>query len=323
MCKIKLDITSLELSKLLNISDRTLRSWISEKKKMSYVALLHLVGITGTPLPEKIEILRWSDHAKSAGQRGGATTYAEHGAMGNEANRKAGWIAWWEREGKNKDQKIFQKKSIIIPPKDVLLAEFVGIMVGDGNINAYAICITLDSVADCEYVPYVKDLLKKLFGIEPKLYYHKSDRAVAVVVASKNLVEFCLSIGLKYGNKIKQNLDIPDWIKENSDFGVACVRGLVDTDGCFFNHAYKVNGKTYTYPKIAFTSKSPLLLGSVSRILIKLGFCVRMTKDGNDIRIESQKSVLKYIELIGSSNPKFNNKVNFGDVAERSIVHLC
>lgn len=311
------------MGKVLCLHDRTLRDWANEKNRISHNFLLILSKTSDIPIPQNIKILKWSEHAREAGIKGGVSHYKKYGRIGDENKRRNAWSAWLEKEGKNKGHKIYERKNISIPSKDVLLAEFVGIMMGDGNINEYVVQVSLDSVADAEYILFVRKLIKNLFSIDSNLNHHKTDRAVDVVMRSKNLVEFCLSIGLKKGNKIKQNFDIPDWIKDNEEFSLACVRGLVDTDGCFFNHAYKVNGKEYTYPKIAFTSKSPLLLDSVSKILIKFGFYVRMTKDGNDIRIESKKDVLKYIEIIGSSNPKFDNKVNFGDVAERSNVHLC
>lgn len=289
---------------------------------MSHEGVLLLSESSGTPIPENMEILKWSDHARKAGKIGGEIHYAKYGRVGDESKRKEKWKEWWDGEGKYKNQNILQRKSITTPEKNLLLAEFVGIMMGDGNINDYSIRVTLDSVADDKYILFVIALMEQLFGVIPKLYQDKNSRAVDLVIARKNLVEFCLSIGLKKGDKLRQGLDIPDWVKENKSFSLVCIRGLVDTDGCFFNHVYKVNGKEYNYAKIAFTSKSPQLLNSVSEILIKLGIYVRMTKDGNDLRLESQKDVIKYIELIGTSNPKFDERVKFGNVAEPGRLRI-
>lgn len=322
-CKEKLNLTWIEFGKVLGLNARTIRYWSIEKKRMSHSSFLILSKIPGISIPDNIEILKWSDHARKAGIKGGVSHYEKYGCIGNEDKRKAAWSAWWEKKGKYKGHKIYERKVIDIPEKDVLLAEFGGIAMGDGGMTNQSLTITLDSKADIDYIPYVISLINNLFGVMPRLYKRKKQRAVDIIVSSRNLVEFCISIGLKKGDKIKQNLDIPDWIKSNGSYSLACIRGLVDTDGCFFSHAYKVNGKEYTYPKIAFTSKSPLLLDTVSKILIKLEFYVRMTKDGNDIRIENQNDVVKYIEMIGSSNPKFNIKVKFGDVIERSNMHLC
>ncbi|HEY9583518.1 MAG TPA: LAGLIDADG family homing endonuclease [Candidatus Paceibacterota bacterium] len=315
-CKSRLDITWTALSHKLNINSRSLRNWSKEEKRMAYDSAVKLSEISGVNLPKNIKILKWSDHLKNISVKGGNAHYYKYGKVSDESLRKKSWQEWWEKEGKFKNIKILQRKEIRIPTRDAQLAEFVGIMIGDGNITDYAITITLDTLADKEYILYVKNLLKKLFGINPKIYNLKKYRATNITIQRKNLTEFCGTLGLGVGDKIRQNLDIPNWIKENSDFYIACIRGLFDTDGCVFNHSYKVNGKRYNYIKIALTNKCTLVLLSVKRFLINLGFYVRITKDGNDIRIEKKEDVKKYMEIVGTSNQKFKNKIIQGDVSE-------
>jgi len=50
-------------------------------------------------------------------------------------------------------------------------------------------------------------------------------------------------IGLVLGNKVKQQIDIPEWIKSNNNFSLACVRGIIDTDGCFYTNSHYINSK--------------------------------------------------------------------------------
>lgn len=308
-CKLRLGCTWTSLANILNISPRTLQNWSKEKKKMSYDSAVILSKKSSIDLPEKIKIMKWSDHLKNISIKGGKARYSKYGMVSDEDIRKKAWEDWWETKGKYDDNKIFKRKLITTPSKSVLLAEFVGIMIGDGSINNYTVRVTLDSLVDKDYIPYIVLLVKQLFNIDTKIYKHKKFRATDIIIQSRNLVEFCNSIGLKIGNKIKQNTDIPDWIKENTEFSIACVRGLVDTDGCFFNHSYNVNGKRYSYTKIAFTNRCLLVLQSVKIILINLGFRVRITKDGDDLRIENQKDVVKYMKVIGTSNPKFKTKL--------------
>lgn len=315
-CKFDLRITWTALAEILKINCRTLHDWSKEKKKMSYDSAVFLSEKTGILLPRKIKIIKWSDHLKRISIKGGKAHYKRYGRIGNEMTRQKAWQIWWNEKGKYRNFKILQRRGIRIPIKDIFLAEFVGIVIGDGNISDYAVRITLDSLADKEYISYVSSLIKRLFNVNPKIFKHKKYRAVDIVVHRKNLVEYCVKLGLNIGDKIRQNLDIPNWIKENKNFSIACVRGLVDTDGCFFNHSYKSNGKNYHYTKIAFTNRNKILIESVKKILMNLGFHVRITKDGNDIRIENQEDVLRYMDIVGTSNPKFMNKIIQGNVSE-------
>lgn len=145
--------------------------------------------------------------------------------------------------------------------------------------------------------------IKELFNISPKIYKKKGSLAIDIVAHRKNLVEFCNSIGLVIGNKLKQGLDIPQWIKDNKEYSIACVRGLVDTDGSVFAHKYKTNGKEYSYKKVSFTSMSTSLLHSVLSILKEFGIRSRIHKN-RDIRIESVADVKKYFCIFNTSNPK-------------------
>jgi hypothetical protein len=309
LCKSKLNMNQINLSRFIGVSQKTLYTWILEKKKMSHSAVLLLSKEAGIPTPTDIKVIKWVDHLKRAGTIGGQMKYKKYGFVSDEKRRKSAWRSWWNSVGKDKQNSIFNRVGIRIPPRDKRLAEFVGIMIGDGNVGEYAIRVTLDALSDKNYITYVKNMVSEIFGIKVKLYKHKKFRAIDVVVQSRNVVEFCIGIGLKQGNKIKNNIDIPDWIKASEALSIACVRGLVDTDGCVFKHTYTVNKKKYSYNKIAFTNKNKLVLLSVYNILIKLGFCVRITKDGNDVRIENKNDVYRYLKIIGTSNVKFLKKI--------------
>jgi len=140
---------------------------------------------------------------------------------------------------------------IKLPRKSKLLAEFIGILLGDVHISNYYISIILSS-AEVEYREYIKRLIHNLFGITPVLFRHKDKKAVSIIVNSKSLVEFCERVGFEKGNKVTHQVDIPKWIKEDKNFARECIRGLVDTDGCFFNHSYIVGGKRYSYLEDCF-----------------------------------------------------------------------
>ena len=125
------------------------------------------------------------------------------------------------------------------------------------------------------------------------------------------------------GNKVVHQVDIPEWIKNNKAFSRECIRGLFDTDGCFFVHNYVSKGRKYSYLKIAFTSASLPLLSSVAKTLINFGFNVRITKNHKDVRIEDSKYVLKYIREIGSHNQKHLDKIKKWKVAGAVNGTVC
>lgn len=322
-CKSKLCMTWIDFAKLIGVNCRTLRDWSKEKKKMPYDVALWLAKDNEVILPKKVKIMRWSDHLKAISKRGGIAHHNKYGRIGNKTDRERAWRKWWDNKGKYKKIAIFERKEINIPTKDARLAEFVGIMIGDGCISDYALRITLDTLVDKDYISYVVKLLKYLFNVDPTIFVHTDSRATDIIIQRKNLIDFCINIGLNIGHKIRQNIDVPVWVKSDNEFSIACVRGLFDTDGCIFNHRYIVHKREYNYTKIAFTNKCPLVIKFVKDILLKLGFCVRISKNGNDVRIESKKDVQRYVDIIGTSNPKFLDKITKGDVLERSNKHLC
>jgi intein/homing endonuclease len=139
--------------------------------------------------------------------------------------------------------------------------------------------------------------------------YHDAKNSVNDIVISRTeLVKFLVSLGLPIGNKVKQKIDIPIWIRRSKDFLVACIRGLIDTDGCVFVHSYKIKNKIYQYKKLAFSNRSKPLIKTVYDSLKKFGFSARITKYDKDIRIESRNDIKKYFKIFGSHNPKHLKK---------------
>lgn len=306
-----LGLTGSALAKKLHISQRTLADWTREKITISQVSAQVISKLANLRIPQNHSIIDWRIRFQKAGKIGGKNKFNMYGSIGgDEIYRKEKWQEWWNNIGQyKKNPKGFQSiLKIRIPQKDENLAEFVGIMLGDGGIAPYHVTVTLSN-QEIDYIFYVKKLVNKLFGVSPKIYKRKKAEAVDLVTQRKQLVNFCQQIGLVLGNKVRQQVDMPSWIKESETFSKACIRGLVDTDGCFFFHKYIVGGKIYSYLKIAFTSASKPLILSFTKSLIVLGFDVRISKNGKDVRIEDQRYVSKYIQEIGSHNSKHLQKI--------------
>lgn len=223
---------------------------------------------------------------------------------GDPEKRKAAWRKWWQEKGRFQNHSILQVRPIREPEFSVNLAEMVGILLGDGGISKYQVVVTLNAVTDKEFIVYVAKLFKKLFGVAASIHQVRGTLAMNIVVSRTNLVKFCVEkLGLKIGNKVRQQVDIPDWIKGNKKFEIACVRGLVDTDGSIFTHRYKSNGKYYSYKKFDYTSVSRPLLRSAYEILKSNGLHPRPYR-GKSLRIDSIADMKKYFEIFGTSNPK-------------------
>lgn len=293
-----------EAAKICACSERTIRDWRREKFSMDYDCLLKICKATNSLMPQNITLRDKYEHCSRAGLLAGKVVMEKYGRVGGDPeHRKQKWYEWWENEGQYNPDSITKPKPITTPRKSVQLAEFCGIMLGDGGMSDLQATVSLNRVDDAEYVTYVCNLLKKLFDIEPALYPSNKDLSIAIVISRAELVRFCQKLGLVTGNKIKQQIDIPRWIKKNPKYQIACMRGLVDTDGSVFTHKYKVAGKWYQYKKLSYCSRSEPLLKSAHAILAANNITSRFTT-GFEIRIDSKASMQKYFEIISSHNPK-------------------
>lgn len=134
--------------------------------------------------------------------------------------------------------------TFLFPEKSVRLEEFVGIVLGDGGLTKSQLHITLNSKADSDYVGYVTSLIEELFGFRPGLHKRRTSNAVVIVVTGVNFVDFLERIGLRVGNRVKQQVGVPVWVRSNRQFSKYCLRGLMDTDGGLFNHQYFCSRET-------------------------------------------------------------------------------
>ncbi|MBS3172356.1 hypothetical protein J4438_02135 [Candidatus Woesearchaeota archaeon] len=217
---------------------------------------------------------------------------------------------------------INNEKVIKIPDKNERLAEFVGIMLGDGNITKYkskinnncdySICIAGNYEKDFDYLTvYVSNLIIELFNTKPPFYRQKNTNGMKIYVRSKRLVLFLESIGLVPGHKKRNNVKIPDWIFSKKEFMTACLRGLIDTDGCVCPLPKK------DYPCIWFKSAIPNLRESFDKLVSELGIIMTnwtIKKNTPQIYIYRKEMVIKYIQEIGFSNLKHKQKLNKFDL---------
>lgn len=183
------------------------------------------------------------------------------------------------------------------------LAEFVGIMLGDGGITNQQVSVWLNPYQERDYALFVANLMERLFGILPSIHCYPERSKLLVLASSVHLVRALEQFGLPSGNKLAAGVAVPDWIFADAELMRGCVRGLMDTDGCVFEHSYRVNGKPYSYVKLAFSSHSPHLLCDMQRMLQALGFHPG-TPRADYIWLSRDKEVVAYHEeLVGTHNP--------------------
>ncbi|MEK7567743.1 MAG: LAGLIDADG family homing endonuclease [Patescibacteria group bacterium] len=200
------------------------------------------------------------------------------------------------------------RKIVSLPKHSIRFAEFIGLMMGDGGINnLWQANITLNAIKDSDYAVYVSKLCYDLFGVFPAVRKRKNKQALVISLASTTIIDFLVSSGLPRGNKIKAGLKIPKWILANKSYRIACVRGLMDTDGCLFIHNHRVSGKVYKNIGLCFTSYSVELIIQVVGIFEEFGIPAHINGKGRNIYLYRAESVSKYLKIFGTSNKRISS----------------
>lgn len=298
--------TTDDLASRAGVHPRTLRDWKREKFSMSLEAANKLIHFSEASFPDIAVVREPFWYVDKAARNGWRVTKNKYGRIPvNETSRKKGWRTWWEAEGRHKKNSNFLPVPIRRPKKSPALSELVGILIGDGGLSPRQVTVTLHVDDDAEYAVHVASLIESLFDVVPSVYKDVGGASVQRIVVSRTeLVVFCKErLGLKVGNKLKQGLDIPEWVLSRDSFKIGCLRGLIDTDGCIFNECHSVKSKKYCYPRLSFVSASPSLCRSVFTIFSDLN--LHPTYRGKrKVQIEDYQKILDYFSLVGTNNPK-------------------
>lgn len=136
---------------------------------------------------------------------------------------------------------------------------------GDGNLsNPNGRAVRLRVACDLKYPKMIGRMqlaIQKLFP-QNKVSIVKCKSNCCNISCYSNKWENLLGWKAKNGSKHKQNISIPEWIKENKKYSIACIRGLFETDGSI----YKDRG----YEMVGFVTIIPNLAKDVLEILKKL-----------------------------------------------------
>lgn len=199
------------------------------------------------------------------------------------------------------------KRSITVPTGySRKLAEFVGMLLGDGHISPKngQVFITLNSNLDREFIEFVSKFMGTLFSTHTSILPKDKKIATDILITSVELVQFLKKIGLYSSNKVRDQVDVPDWIKMNSKFWQPFIRGFLDTDGSIYKLKFGV--------QIAFTNHSIPLLETTREFLLQLGYHPSKISSYH-VYLTRRKDLIRYIQEIGFSNKKhFDRAKSFG-----------
>jgi hypothetical protein len=188
------------------------------------------------------------------------------------------------------------------------IAEFIGIMLGDGHIGIYKfkqqrkilhqLKVTLDS-RNKQYTNFVAKLMERVLDIKPKIFYKKNENAVDIKVYRKEKVLYALNnLKLKLSPKMNKATIPKDYSK--GKIGLSVLKGLFDTDGSvtIFNN----NG--IRYPRIEIRICNSPMQQQFINILDenKIKHKIQRFDRGIKIRISGKKELQKWFKKVGSSN---------------------
>jgi len=199
--------------------------------------------------------------------------------------------------------------------KTITLAEFVGVLLGDGSLCLKKInskChnrlkITLDSNKDKEYTKYVSNLIEILFEVKPHIKKRNNENTIDIFIFNKKIINFLIKdVGLKLSPKWKRALIPEQFLKDRLD--VMVIRGYFDTDGALVT----TNNNGIIYPRLEMkVCPSPMQIQFIE-ILKKYNFKFGAYNIGRGkvrIQLNGKKQLKRWIDLVGFSNQKNINKI--------------
>ncbi len=190
-----------------------------------------------------------------------------------------------------------KRHDYLIPrEKTADLAEFIGIMLGDGHISHFQIVISLGS-KERDYASHVIKIFHKVFGIRPKIAVRETGY-LDVYFGSVDLVNWLLRDGLVF-NKVKSQVCVPAWVMSRKNFMQRFIKGFFDTDGSIYGLKY---GR-----QIAFRNESVPILQALQVMLRKLEYKPSAISSGK-IYLTRKEDIQKFFREIFPANPRHTQR---------------
>ena len=194
------------------------------------------------------------------------------------------------------------------------LSEMLGVLHGDGGITDKYLKITLGQ-DELKYSEYVKKLALDTLKVSPILNVRTDCNALDLIINRKALVNELKILGMKTGNKTKNQAEVPGIVRKNPEMSIKFIKGLFDTDGSIFVHRRKTE-RIITL-ELNFSNANRNLTKFFAEICESNGIKVSgvYNKGGTNLSIHSRKGVVKFYEIFDSEKIKnFMQKWNFGRV---------
>ena len=205
-----------------------------------------------------------------------------------------------------------RRKNIKYPKPSELLAEFIGIFLGDGSFGSrYQVAMSWNHRCEEPYARHIQKMVHKLFGLDSRIRVRKKYGSAEVIIDSSNMVDYLKKlIGIKAGGK-KKSFKLPAWLSRNKRYKIGFLRGLFDSEGCIYKHRYYSNAKAYSYAKIAVTNYCDRILSVFQHFLKSVK--IDSVKYRNRIHIYSNADTKRFFALVGSNNSK--NIIRFKELS--------
>ena len=165
------------MANICKVSERTIRDWRREKYYMTYEAARSLSSKSSVPIAEPRKILENHWILKNISSIGAKRKYELYGNPGTPEGRRKGGLNSQRKFKKNpkyaENLGVNIRKRIKRPALSCKLAEFIGIMLGDGGLTYYWLKITFNREVDNQHSIYIEKLIRQLFNVSSELIIFK------------------------------------------------------------------------------------------------------------------------------------------------------
>ena len=185
------------LGNVVGVSGRSFGDWVNGKILPSKRGVQILSRKFKVATPEVLEEREEYWSGRIHGRKAALERLKIYGLLETPEGRRKGGLT---TQLKRKNNPEYYKKWAAVtknkfnkPKQSKNLAEFIGIVLGDGGLTRSQLFITLNSEADKIYISYVVKLIFKLFKYNPYVFKRKDAKAVVIVVTGVDFVDYLLN----------------------------------------------------------------------------------------------------------------------------------